>query len=376
MANHPSAINQLARKIQKFPYFRNYMISSFEANLDQLSVHKAGNKSQDEYLTLSDAPLRLHDDLLKNLLMTYFLKPFEKVNEVYRFTHPSGDLELNELYHFAKQCFEDQDRFHECSQQMTRQLYEVSTHPKIKAGEVYIAFFNDVQLEGELHDAIGIFKSENKETYLKVYPDAGGFSLSYEQEAINIQKLDKGCLIINTESEEGYKVVVIDQTNKTQEAAVYWKDDFLKLNIRNDSFNQTKNVLGLYKNFVNEKIDDDFQISKPDKIDLLNKSMKYFKEKESFDFEEFSNEVIGNETASNSFKSIVQNYEQEFDSPLSKGFEISGQAVMKQKASYKSVLKLDKNFHVYIHGDRQLIEGGFDETKGMKYYTLYFQKEE
>ncbi|MEO5910381.1 MAG: nucleoid-associated protein, partial [Pelobium sp.] len=95
-----------------------------------------------------------------------------------------------------------------------------------------------------------------------------------------------------------------------------------------------------------------------------------------FDFEEFSNEVIGNETAANSFKSMVQNYEQEFDSPLSKGFEISGQAVMKQKSSYKSVLKLDKNFHVYIHGDRQLIDGGFDEEKGMKYYTLYYQKEE
>ncbi len=231
------------------------------------------------------------------------------------------------------------------------------------------------ELVYQLHDAIGIFKSETKETYLKVYPDAGGFFLSYEQEAINIQKLDKGCLIINTEAEEGYKVVVIDQTNKTQDAAVYWKDDFLKLKIRNDSFNQTNNVLGLYKNFVNDKIDENFTISKPDKIDLLNKSMKYFKEKETFDFDEFSNEVIGNETASESFKSMVKNYEQEFDTPLSTGFEISGQAVMKQKASYKSILKLDKNFHVYIHGDRQLMEGGFDEGKGMKYYTLFYKDE-
>ena len=104
--------------------------------------------------------------------------------------------------------------------------------------------------------------------------------------------------------------------------------------------------------------------------------MKYFKEKESFDFDEFSNEVIGNETAANSFKAMVQNYEQEFETPLSAGFEISGQAVMKQKSSYKSVLKLDKNLHVYIHGDRNLLEQGFDDGKGMNYVKLFYKSEQ
>ncbi|RKD13738.1 hypothetical protein BCY91_09215 [Pelobium manganitolerans] len=350
------------------------MITTFEASLQQLSVHRVGNKAQDEYMVLSDAPLRTDEDLLRNLLMTYFLKPFEKVNEVYRFTHATEDLALNEICSFAKKAFADETQFHQLSQQITKHLYDVSAHPKIKAGEVYIASFDKVQIEGELHQALGIFKSETKETYLKVYPDAGGFALSYEQEAINIQKLDKGCLIIDADSEEGYKVLVVDQTNKSQEA-VYWKDDFLKLRIRNDSYNQTSNVLGIYKNFVNEKIDDDFQISKPDKIDLLNKSMKYFKEKEKFDIDEFSDEVIGNEVASNSFKNMLSSFETEFDSPLSKGFDISGQAVKKQASSYKTVLKLDKNFHVYIHGDRSLLEQGFDEHRGKNYITLYYDKE-
>lgn len=351
------------------------MITSFEATLNQISVHKVGNKAQDEYMVLSDAPLGVDDEMLRNLLMTYFLKPFEKVNEVYRFTHATDDLALNEVYHYATKCFENGANFHDLSQQITRHLYDVSTHPKIKAGEVYIVYFDGVQIERELHQALGIFKSETKETYLKVYPDDKGFSVTYEQEAINIQKLDKGCLIINTEKEEGYKVVVIDQTNKTQEAAVYWKDDFLKLKIRNDSFNQTHNVLGLYKNFVTEKLDESFEISKPDKIDLLNKSMKYFKEKEKFDFEEFSDEVIGNDTAANSFKSMMNNYEQEFETPLSNGFDISSQAVKKQTSNYKTVLKLDKNFHVYIHGDRQLLEQGFDDIKGKNYITLFYDKE-
>ena len=51
---------------------------------------------------------------------------------------------------------------------------------------------NKVQIEGNPLDAIGIFKSENKETYLKVYPEQNGFGMDYEENAININKLDKG----------------------------------------------------------------------------------------------------------------------------------------------------------------------------------------
>jgi len=351
------------------------MISFFEASLAELSIHRIGNKSQDEFYVLSEASIALQDELLSNLLQQYFLSSFEKVNEVYRFMHPNGDLNLNEVYHFAAAIFEDGTLFHDNSKELAKYLYDVSGHPKIKSGELYVAYFENVQIEGELHDAIGIFKSETKETYIKVYPENTGFALSYEQEAININKLDKGCLIFNTDKEEGFRVAVIDQTNRSAEA-VYWKDEFLKLKIRNDNFNQTNNVLGVYKNFVTEKLDQDFEISKADKIDLLNKSMKYFKEKESFDLDEFSNEVIGNAEGIESFKNYKKSYEEEFDAPIPDSFDISGAAVKKQARVYKSVLKLDKNFHIYIHGDKELIEKGFDDDKAMNYYKVYFREEE
>jgi hypothetical protein len=76
-------------------------------------------------------------------------------------------------------------------------------------------------------------------------------------------------LIFNIEKENGYKVVVIDTANRGQDAAVYWKDDFLQLKIRNDSYNQTSNALGIYKNFVTNKIDEEFDMTKTDKIDCL-----------------------------------------------------------------------------------------------------------
>ncbi|WP_442589562.1 nucleoid-associated protein [Pedobacter sp. AW31-3R] len=351
------------------------MITFFEASLAELSIHRIGNKAQDEFYVLSEASLQIQDETLKNLLIQYFLSPYEKVNEIYRFFHTNDDLNLNEVYHFADKIFKDGSTFHENSKQLAKHLYEISSHPKIKAGELYVAYFENVQIEGDLHDAIGIFKSETKETYLKVYPEEAGFGLSYEEGAINISKLDKGCLIFNTEGEEGFKVAVIDQTNRSAEA-VYWKDEFLKLKVRNDNYNQTNNVLGVYKNFVTEKLDDEFDISKADKIDLLNKSMKYFKEKESFDLDEFSQEVIGNPDGIESFKNYKKSYEDEFDTAIQDTFEISGAAVKKQSRAFKSVLKLDKNFHIYIHGDKDLIEKGFDDDKSMNYYKVYFKEEE
>ncbi|MBG6234821.1 hypothetical protein IWX76_001389 [Pedobacter sp. CAN_A7] len=350
------------------------MISFFEASLAELSIHRIGNKSADEFYVLSDESLVLADEQLKELLLQYFLSPYLKVNEIYRFFHPNDDLNLNEVYHFAEAIFEKGGNFHENSQQLAKYLYEVSSHPKIKSGELYVAYVENVQIEGETHDAIGIFKSENKETYLKVYPENAGFGVSYEQDAINISKLDKGCLIINCEKEEGYKVAVIDQTNRSAEA-VYWKDEFLKLKIRNDNYNQTNNVLGVYKEFVTQKLDEDFEISKADKIDLLNKSMKYFKDKETFDIDEFSNEVIANEEGIASFKNFKKSYEEEYDTSIADNFDISEAAVKKQAKAFKSIIKLDKNFHIYIHGNKELIEKGFDDDRSMNYYKVFFKEE-
>ncbi|MBK9193468.1 MAG: hypothetical protein IPO17_00460 [Flavobacteriales bacterium] len=59
---------------------------------------------------------------------------------------------------------------------------------------------------------------------------------------------------------------------------------------------------------------------------------------------------------------------------LADNFEISAHAVKRQARIFKSVLKLDKNFHIYIHGDRNRIEQGVDE-QGRKFYKIYYDKE-
>lgn len=350
------------------------MITYFDAELTQISIHKVGNKSMEENLVLSEQPLNIIDKTLTGLLMKYFLHSFEKVNEIYHLSHATGELGLNEVYHFAQQIFENADALHPNSKQIAKHLYDISDHPKIKGGELYFAYFKNLQVEGELHDAIGIFKSESKEPYLTVMQQQREFELDYVEEAINIKKLDKGCIIFNTDKDQGYKVAVVDQTNRSE--AVYWIDDFLKLKIRNDNYNQTHATLSIYKSFVTDKIDEVVDITKADKIDLLNKSMTYFKDRDKFDLEEFGAHVLGDPNVIEGFKLFKSNYEEEFDTKIDDGFDISNAAVKKQQRAYKSVLKLDKNFHLYIHGDRELIEKGFDAARNMNFYKVFFREEE
>jgi len=89
------------------------MITFSQATLSELSIHRIGNKLQDEFYVLSDQSMHLEDEMLKQLLLQYFLSPYEKVNEVYRFMHPNNDLNLNTVYHFAAEIFADGNVFHD-----------------------------------------------------------------------------------------------------------------------------------------------------------------------------------------------------------------------------------------------------------------------
>lgn len=348
------------------------MISFFEATLRTLSVHRLGNKINDEFYVLSEKELDLTEDQSAHF-MQYFLSPFQKVNDVFSLYHPSGDLNLNEVYATVDSLFPFyRDNFHESTKDLTKLLYEVSNHPKIKSGELYVAFFENVQYQGETHNAIGIFKSENKETYLKVNPVQTGFNVKFENEAVNISNLDKGCLILNVDAEDGFKVICLDEKGKD---SGYWRDEFLGLKVVNDDFQKTSNLMGLVKSFVNDKLEEDFDLSKANKIDLLNKATEYFKTNEVFDIEQFSHEVIANDQAISSFKEYKSIYEEDFDTNIPDDFNISDPAVKKHSKSFKNVIKLDKNFQIHIHGKKELIEKGFDQEKAMNYYKVFYKEE-
>jgi len=347
------------------------MINTESSLLVQLAVHFVGNKNDEEGFNLSKKPLKLEDDAVESLLMKYFLSPF-KNNEYYHLFH-EADLNLNEIYSTAVKIFSDPDSLFLQSVNVAQHLYEQSTHPKVKGGEMYMIYLQDCILDGEPTDAIGIFKSETKETFLKVAPAGDNYEINSDN-GININKLDKGCLIFNVDKEKGYRVCTVDSTNKSEEAQ-YWKNNFLGLKSRQDSFYHTQNYLQLCKGFIDEKLKEDFEISKTDEIDLMNKSVKFFKEREVFDMNEFTREIIQQPEVIDAFKDYKETFQNNRDVKIVDEFNISQNAVKNTSRIFKSILKLDKNFSVYIHGSKTNIIKGFDEEKGMSYYQLYYKEE-
>ena len=343
------------------------MFNFKEAQLEQLSIHFIGNASDDEGMQLSKELVQVDADITA-LLKAYFLKPF-KEQGLFTFHHES-DINLNEIFHYASAIFDDPESLFLQSLNIAKHLYEASKHPNIKPGELYISYFDECVINGEVVEALGIFKSESKDTYLKVFPKNGGFGVE-GQEGININKLDKGCLIFNTERDSGYRVAVVDNTNKSSEAH-YWMSQFLNVRPNEDSYYHTKNYISLCKDFAEEAFP---EADKVDKIDLVNNTVEFFSKKEAFNIEEFNNEVMQDENMIEKFQNYKEAFQETNDVPSYDEFDISKPAVKQSKKFIKSVIKLDKNFHVYVHGNRQNIVRGFDEQLDMNTYTLYFKDE-
>lgn len=349
------------------------MLEHSLSKIELVSAHFIGNKANEQELQTSEHPLDVRDERLLGLLQKFFLDAFEG-NEFFHFDFSNGDLSLNPVCHFAKQIFEDQAAFHQCSTDIAKHLHEQTNHPKIKNGDLYVAFITGLVLDDEVLDAIGLFKAENKQSFLKLLSQNGDFQLVSE-DGTAVDKLDKGCLIFNTNSEGGYKVCIVDKSNKSFEAQ-YWRDFFLNVKPLADDYFHTTHYIKMAKDFVVKKLDEDFVVSKAEKIDFLNKSVNYFKENDTLVEEEFAKIVFEDEEKQAAFAQHRNNYQEQHNLPeFEDSFHISPASVKKQERALRSVLKLDKNFHIYIHGNQDLIERGYDEDKGKKFYKVYFEEE-
>ncbi len=335
--------------------------------LTRLIIHKVGNKINQESLILSQAEYPLNEEMTE-MLEDFFLKGFksEEQFQLYSDTY----LVNNPVYSSVSEIFEDPAKFVYESENIATHLYDITENPRVQAGELFVAYFTGEETDGVRIDSIGIFKTENKSPFLKIFPEGESFDIEKDY-GIGLNKLDKGCIIYNSFKESGFAVSVID--NNKNGDAYYWFEDFLKVKQRDNEYFHTQETLSVYKEYITKQLPQEFEVTKADQADFLNKSINFFKEKEQFDYDSFTKEVLQDEEVIESFGNFKSDYEQDMQVSISEDFAISEAAVKKQSRGFKSVIKLDKNFHIYVHGDRKMLEQGADE-KG-KYYRLYFDEE-
>lgn len=344
------------------------MIDLSQCRIKNVIVHNVGNKCKGEEIALSSKNVSLEDKYLEQYLMRYFYSHFN-FEVFYSFVH-QADKDLNEIFVYCKKIFKQKEDFLNQSINIAKHLYEVSTHPNIKKGELYVAYFEGCFLEGAMLDAVGIFKSENKDIFLNTSSVEGGYSISYHK-GISIDKLDKGCIIFNTQEDKGYKIAVVDG-NLTE--SKYWKDRFLNIEEINNEYRQTKQILSACKEFViNDRC-----LSANEKVQIINNSVEYFDTKESFNLKDFSETIIENDKREQ-FEVYIKEKATSVSENEFRDIAISMDAVKSVRKTIKNSIRLDDTVEIKISQQlkelEKIVTRGYDEEKEMNYYKIYFYDE-
>ncbi|WP_136467360.1 nucleoid-associated protein [Flagellimonas onchidii] len=350
------------------------MLNLYPAQIESVSLHRVGNKSKNEPIFLSSEPFSLNDEMA-GLLKEYFFKPFrEKEENYFKFSH-EVDLEFNEVYKSVTTLFEDSTSAHQISKQITSHLFEQSNHPHIKSGEVYVVHFSDMVVDNQKTDAIGIFKSELKHDFLQFEEQGQNLEILIQQ-GININKLDKGCIVFNIEKEEGYKVLSVDRNRYD---AKYWLENFLGITPLTDENFYTKNYLKFCQNFAKDVVlpaED-----KQQEVLFMNRAVNHFAKNDEFEETSFLNEVMENPELIPEFKHYKVEKGPKFSIEDVSNFDIANKAVSDARKKIKNVINLDTNIQIkmdFINPEsaQKFVEKGWDEERQMYYYLVYFNKEE
>lgn len=324
---------------------------------DNLIVHQVGNKAMEEGFKFSENTHDLNDDQLQVVLYDFFFSHFNNLDQ-YKFTADAA-MKL-----FVDSFFTESIDFQAFSEGVAMSLYESMTHPKIKGGELFVCSFRDVLINDELVDAVGIFKTDKKDTFLQLNETKTDNLISYF-EGIDISKLNKGVLIFNTLEDEGYLVKVIDTLAKANEEAKFWKDNFLSLEPLKDSVYNTKTYLQLAKEFVEETMAN----NKYKSLDVIDKAVEYFEQEEEFRLDKFANAVFNSPDVEAQFAAKVGDCT---------GFEIDQRAVKSEKKKIRNVINLDDSIKIQLnpnHSDRNKHVISRGQEGGKYFYKIFFEHE-
>ncbi|NVN18877.1 nucleoid-associated protein [Muricauda sp. HICW] len=350
------------------------MLNLYNAQIESISLHRVGNKSKNESAFLSAEPFSLNDEMA-GLLKEYFFKPFrEKEENYYKFGH-EVDLEFNEVHAAVTGIFENPSDNHRLSKKITTYLFEQSNHPHIKSGEVYVVHFSDMVIDNQKTDAVGIFKSELKHDFLQFEENEHNLEILIRQ-GININKLDKGCIVFNINKEEGFKVLSVDSNRYD---AKYWLENFLGvLPLTDDNF-YTKNYLKFCQNFAKDVVlpaED-----KQQEVMFMNRAVNHFAKNDNFEETSFLNEVMENPELIPEFKHYKVEKGPKYSIEDVSNFDIANKAVSDARKKIKNVINLDTNIQIkmdFINPEsaEKFVEKGWDEERQMYYYLVYFNKEQ
>lgn len=347
------------------------MIDISTATIDSIIIHKIGCKTVAEndprYNNFySQHEIQFLNEDTQSVLKSYFEKVL-KSNDSFYFNTDNSAVQ-NEV----ARVFEQKANFYTSSVKMAEKLYNVVPETVEACSEFYVVYFSNCVIDEDTTNAVGLFMSDAKETFLKIMQNDNEVNFQAER-GINIKKIDKGCFIFNTQDgDSSYFIKAIDNTKGED---VYWIDSFLELKIIENNYFNTENFFKICRDFNENVLASNENVKNQERVAFLKNSLAFFETNQTFDEEKFNKEVIGNEEIANDFNDFKQRYRKQFEVEAPSSFDIDETAVKKSKKYLRSVIKLDKNFHIYVHSRPEFLKKGYDQEKGKSYYQVFFDIE-
>jgi len=220
-----------------------------------------------------------------------------------------------------------------------------------------------------------VFKSEVQADFLQ-FEEKGTNLEMLLQHGINLNKLDKGCLIFNYKKEEGYKILTVDSNRYD---ARYWLEHFLSVDAFQDENFITKKYLKFCQDFAKDVVlpaED-----KKQEVMFMNRSVNFFAKNDEFEESKFLNEVIDNPDLIPEFKNYKVDRGEKYSIEDVTNLPIANAAVTDARKKIKNVINLDTNIQIKLdfinpESAEKFVEKGWDEEKQMYYYLVYFNKEQ
>ena len=240
---------------------------------------------------------------------------------------------------------------------------------------MYIAYLENMQIDNEKVNGIGIFKSEIKQDFLQFSEKESQLEANLQQ-GVNLNRLDKGCLIFNTKKDEGYKILSVDSNRYD---ARYWLESFLGVDAFEDDNFFTKKYLKFCQGFAKDVVlpaED-----KQQEVLFMNRAVNHFAKNDTFEESNFMNEVINNPDLLPEFRHYKSEKAPKYSIEDLTTFPIANTAVTAARKRIKNVINLDTNIQIKLdfinpESAERFVEKGWDEEKQMYYYLVYFNKEQ
>lgn len=298
-------------------------------------------------------------------IKSFFINPFGRQKAEYRFVHPVN-ISYNVVYETTLQILQNKD-FVECSRDLFRHLCAVSTSPTIKDGDIFIAKIEDVKIENSYYQGIGVFKIETKSNFIETYVDDNGNMAFEVKSGFASNKIDKACMIVFTENSP--TCYLIDNSKDTK----FWKESFLGLAPKSNSFAQSKAAITLFQEFIKSELPTKQDLLKDKQVQLINKSTEIIKASSEASIDKIAKELFEDQEVLETFSEYRKAYEEREQINLQNPFVVDKKAVTPSKTLKR--IKLDDTSEIYLLKSGPFIERGYDEEKGMRYYKLYFNEE-